>query len=75
MKRNRQWQDEQAQIVYDQLTQELKRCADLSEEKGSSWLSVLPLEEHDFTYTKESSGMHYACDMDGSQTAPLRPVE
>jgi len=26
------------------------------------------------TYTKESSGMHYACDMDGSQTAPLRPV-
>jgi len=49
VKRNRQRQDEQAQIVYDQLTPELKRCADLSKEKGSSsWLSVLPLEEHGF---------------------------
>ena len=48
-KRNRQRQDEQAQIVYDQLTPELKRCVDLSKEKGSSsWLSVLPLEECSF---------------------------
>ena len=35
--------------MYDQLTPELKRCVDLSKEKGSSsWLSVLPLEEHGF---------------------------
>ena len=48
-KRNHQRQDEQAQVVYDQLTPELKRCVDLSKEKGSSsWLSVLPLEEHGF---------------------------
>ena len=48
-KRNRQRQDEQAQVVYDQLTPELKRCVDLSKEKGSSsWLSVLPLKEHGF---------------------------
>ena len=48
-KRNRQRQDEQAQYVFNQLTPELKRCVELSKEKGSSsWLSVLPLEEHGF---------------------------
>ena len=48
-KRNHQRQDERARTVYDQLTSELKRCVDLSKEKGSSsWLSVLPLEEHGF---------------------------
>ena len=48
-KRNHQRQDEQAHIVYDQLAPDLKRCVDLSKEKGSSsWLSVLPLEEHGF---------------------------
>ena len=40
---------QQASNVYDQLTPELKRCVDLAKEKGSSsWLSVLPLEEHGF---------------------------
>ena len=39
---------QQAGNVYDQLTPELKRCVDLVKEKGSSWLSVLPLEEHGF---------------------------
>ena len=40
---------QQASNVYDQLTPELKRCVDLAKEKGSSsWLAVLPLEEHGF---------------------------
>jgi hypothetical protein len=46
---NRQRQDEQTEITYNQLTPEMKRCVELSREKGSSsWLSVLPLEEHGF---------------------------
>ena len=48
-KGNWQLQDEKAQTVYDHLTPELKRCVHLSKKKGSSsWLSVLPLEEHGF---------------------------
>ena len=45
----RERQDQRALSVYNQLTPELKRRVDLSKEKGSSsWLSVLPLEEHGF---------------------------
>jgi hypothetical protein len=41
--------DEHAEITYNQLTPKMKRCVELSREKGSSsWLSVLPLEEHVF---------------------------
>ena len=48
-KRNCQLQCEQAQAIYDQLSPDLQRCMELSSEKGSSsWLSVLPLEEHGF---------------------------
>ena len=48
-KRNRQLQCEQVQAIYDQLSPDLQRCMELSSEKGSSsWLSVLPLEEHGF---------------------------
>ncbi len=37
----------QSETINAQLTPELKRCVDLSQEKGSSsWLSVLPIEEH-----------------------------
>ena len=67
VKRNHQRQNEQAQIVYDQLTLELKRCAaDLSKEKGSSsWLSVLPLEEHGFYLHKgefrDALCLRYGC--------------
>ena len=44
---NLQRQDEHAEMTYNQLTPEMKRCVELSREKGSSsWLSVLPLEEH-----------------------------
>ena len=40
---------QKANNVYDQLSPELKCCVDLVKEKGSSsWLSVLPLEEHGF---------------------------
>ena len=75
-KRNRQKQDEQARIVYDQLTPELRRCADLSTEKGSFPRGCLSsrLKNMVSIYTKASSGMHYACDMDGDQTTLLRPV-
>ena len=45
-KRNRQLQREQAQAIYDQLSPDLQRCMELS--SSSSWLSVLPLEEHGF---------------------------
>ena len=52
-KSNRQRQDQQANNIYNQLTPELKRCMDLAKKKGSSsWLSVLPLEEHGFYLRK-----------------------
>ena len=39
--------NEQPELVNTKLTSELKQCVQLSKEKGSSsWLSVLPLEEH-----------------------------
>ena len=48
-KNNHLRQIQQTNNVYDQLSPELKRCIDLSREKGSSsWLSVLPLKEHGF---------------------------
>ena len=48
-KSNRQRQVQLAVNVYDQLPPQLKRCVDLAKEKGSSsWLSVLPLEDHGF---------------------------
>ena len=47
--RNRHLQEEKSKNVYNHLTPELKRCVDLAKEKGSSsWLAVLPLEEHGF---------------------------
>ena len=46
---NRLRQIQLARNVHDQLPPQLKRCVDLAQEKGSSsWLSVLPLEEHGF---------------------------
>ena len=46
---NRLTQSQQAQEVYDCLSGKLQRCVDLAKEKGSSsWLSVLPFEEHGF---------------------------
>jgi hypothetical protein len=48
-KKNRNAQDERAQMVYDKLTPEMKRSVDLSKEKGSSsWLSALPIGDHGF---------------------------
>ena len=48
-KRNCHLQEEKSKNVYNHLTPELKRCVDLAKEKGSSsWLAVLPLEEHGF---------------------------
>ena len=48
-KHNRLGYIQQADRVQNNLTPELKRCAQLAKEKGaSSWLSVLPLEEHGF---------------------------
>ena len=46
---NRQRQTQLARSVHDQLPPQLKRCVDLAQEKGSSsWLSVLPFDEHGF---------------------------
>ena len=48
-KHNRLRYIQQADRVQNNLTPELNRCAQLAKEKGaSSWLSVLPLEEHGF---------------------------
>ena len=44
---NRQYSEDQANVIYSQLTPQLKRCVDLARERGaSSWLSVLENVEH-----------------------------
>ena len=46
---NRQHSEDQANVIYSQLTLQLKCCVDLAKECGaSSWLSVLPLSEQGF---------------------------
>ena len=46
---NRQHSEDRANVIYSQLTPEMKRCVDLTKERGSSsWLSVLPLSEQGF---------------------------
>ena len=43
---NHQQSEDPANIIYSQLTPQLKSCVDLAKERGaSSWLSVLPLSE------------------------------
>ena len=46
---NRQHSEDQANVIYSQLTPQLKCYVDLAKERGaSSWLSVLPLSEQGF---------------------------
>ena len=50
---NRDHQVQQAETVYEHLSPQLKRYVDLAKEKGaSSWLSVLPLDDHNFSLHK-----------------------
>ena len=50
---NREHQAQQAVTVYDHLSPQQKRLVDLAKEKGaSSWLSVLPLDDHGFSLHK-----------------------
>ena len=50
---NREHQAQQAGTVYDHLSPQQKRLVDLAKEKGtSSWLSVLPLDDHGFSLHK-----------------------
>ena len=52
-KENRQKQEEAAREVYEQLSPQMQRSVDLSKEKGSSsWLTVLPLDDHDLCLHK-----------------------
>ena len=52
-KSNRDHQKHLAESVYDCLSPQLKRFVDLAREKGtSSWLSVLPLDDHGFSLHK-----------------------
>ena len=52
-KENRQKQEEAAREVYEQLSPHMQRSVDLSKEKGSSsWLTVLPLDDHDLCLHK-----------------------
>ena len=46
---NRQYSEEQAKVIYSQLSPQMNRHVDLAKERGaSSWLSVLPLSEQGF---------------------------
>ncbi len=41
---------QQAEVAYEHLSPQLKRHIDLAKEKGaSSWLSVLPIDDHGFS--------------------------
>ena len=52
-KENRQKQEEAAREVYEQLSPQMQCSVDLSKEKGSSsWLMVLPLDDHDLCLHK-----------------------
>ena len=52
---NREVQEQQAKLVYDHITQQQKRQVDLARGKGaSSRLSVLPLDNHNFSLHKGS---------------------
>ena len=69
---NHEHQVQQAVTVYDHLSPQQKHLADLAKEKGtSSWLSVLPLDDHGFSSTRVHLKMQFACIMAGSpQTFP-----
>ena len=65
---NRENQAQQAESVHGHLSPQLKRHVDLAMEKGaSSWLSVLPLDDHNFSLHK---GALFVCDMAGSCRIP-----
>ena len=50
---NRARQSNAAESCYNTLSQAKKRCLDLASERGSSsWLSVLPIEEHGYYLNK-----------------------
>ena len=50
---NREYQAQQAESVRGQLSPQLNRLVELAMEKGaSSWLSVLPLDDHNFSLHK-----------------------
>ena len=54
---NRQRSEEEANIIYSQLTPQMKRQIDLAKERGaSSWLSVLPLSDQGFHLHKGEFG-------------------
>ena len=57
---------QQANNVLNRLTPELKRCVELPQEKGTSWLSVLHWKNTAFISIKENSEMLCAEDMAGS---------
>ena len=57
----------QAETMYDHLSPQLKHLVDLAKEKGASlWLSVLPLDDHDFSLHKGAFKDVIACVMAGS---------
>ena len=57
---NRQHSEDRANVIYSQLTPDMKRCVDLSKERGcSSWLSVLPLSEQLFHEFRDALCLRY----------------
>ena len=50
---NHRHSEDRANTIYSQLMPEMKRCVDITKERGSSsWVSVLPLLEHGFHLQK-----------------------
>ena len=70
---NRDYQKLQAESIYNQLSSQLKRCVDLAKERGaSSWLSVLPLDDHGFSLHKggfqDAISLHYSWQLPNTPT-------
>ena len=57
---NREYQAQQAESVHGHLSPQLKYHVELAMEKGaSSWLSVLPLDDHNFAAFKDAICLRY----------------
>ena len=71
---NRDYQKLQAESTYNQLSSQLKRYVDLAKERGaSSWLSVLPLDNHGFSLHK--GGFQDAISLRYSWQLPSTPTK
>ena len=72
---NRQHSEDRANVIYSQLTPEMKRCVYLTKELGSSSCSPCYLFQSKASIcTRETLGMPYVCAMGGPSQTPLSSV-